>query len=301
MDEIPNADPGMRKRGERPASGIVNAMSVDIEDYFQVHALEPHFSRAEWDRVPTRVGDNIDRTLDLFARHDVRATFFILGWVAQRFPDHVRRIASAGHEIASHGFAHHRVTELSPDEFRRDLADTRALLEELGGQQVRGYRAPSYSIGETNRWALEVLEEEGYDYSSSIYPIRHDHYGMPDAPRHGFRPTSKGRLLELPITTVEWGGRRLPCGGGGYFRLYPYRFSRWALRRVNERDGAPAIFFFHPWEIDPWQPRVPNAALRTRFRHYLNLERMEVRLDRLLSDFRWDRMDRVFLDEGKAQ
>ena len=280
---------------------VTNAMSVDIEDYFQVHALAPHFPRADWDNVPTRVGNNIDRTLDLFARHDVRATFFILGWVAERFPDHIRRIAAAGHEIASHGFLHHRVTELSAEEFRRDLAATRNLLEDLGGQRVRGYRAPSYSIGAGNRWALDVLEAEGYDYSSSIYPIQHDHYGMPEAPRHGFRPTGDGRLLELPITTVEWGGWRFPCGGGGYFRLYPYRLSRWALRRVNEREGAPATFYFHPWEIDPGQPRVQDAALRTRFRHYLNLERMEARLDRLLGDFRWDRMDRVFLDQEETQ
>lgn len=279
------------------ASAPLNAMSVDVEDYFQVHALAPHFPRARWDEVPTRVGDNIDRTVDLFARHEVRATFFILGWVARRFPEHVRRIAAAGHEIASHGFAHHRVTELSPEDFRRDLADTRAALEDLTGERVRGYRAPSYSIGEGNRWALDVLEEEGYDYSSSIYPIRHDHYGMPDAPRHAFRPTRGGRLLELPITTVEWGGRRLPCGGGGYFRLYPYAFSRWALRRVNEREQAPAMFYFHPWELDPGQPRVPGVAPRTRFRHYLNLGRMEARLERLLADFRWDRVDRVFLGQ----
>ena len=288
--------------GQAPSGGgVTNAMSVDIEDYFQVHALAPHFPRAEWDQVPTRVGDNIDRTLDLFARHDVHATFFILGWVAERFPDHVRRIAAAGHEIASHGFAHHRVTELSPEQFRRDLAATRGVLEDLSGQRVRGYRAPSYSIGSSNRWALDVLESEGYEYSSSIYPIRHDHYGMREAPRHGFRPTGEGRLLEVPVTTVECGGRRFPCGGGGYFRLYPYRLSRWALRRVNEREGAPANFYFHPWEIDPGQPRVRRAALRTRFRHYLNLGRMEARLDRLLGDFRWDRMDRVFLDRAGAR
>lgn len=286
----------MNHQAASPGHPMTNAMSVDIEDYFQVHALEPHFPRARWDEIPARVDRNIDRTLDLFARHDVRATFFILGWVAQRYPEHVRRIAAAGHEIASHGFAHHRVTELSPEEFRRDLADTRAALEDLAGQRVRGYRAPSYSVGEGNRWALDVLEEEGYDYSSSIYPIHHDHYGMPEAPRHAFRPAREGRLLELPITTCEWGGRRMPCGGGGYFRLYPYALSRWALRRVNERERAPAIFYFHPWEIDPDQPRVHEAALRTRFRHYLNLERMEARLDRLLSDFRWDRIDRVFLD-----
>lgn len=275
---------------------VTNAMSVDVEDYFHAHALAPHFPRADWDKLPTRVGDNIDRTLDLFARHDVHATFFILGWVAARFPEHIRRIAAAGHEIASHGFFHHRVTELSAEEFRRDLADTRALLEDLGGQRVRGYRAPSYSIGASNRWAFDVLETEGYDYSSSVYPIQHDHYGMREAPRHGFRPAGDARLLELPITTVEWGGRRFPCGGGGYFRLYPYRVSRWALSRVNEREGAPAIFYFHPWEIDPGQPRVHEAALRTRFRHYLNLERMKARLERLLGDFQWDRMDRVFFN-----
>ena len=280
---------------------VTNAMSVDVEDYFHAHALAPHFPRADWDRIPTRVGNSIDRTLDLFARHDIHATFFILGWVADRFPEHIRRIAAAGHEIASHGFFHHRVTELSADEFRRDLADTRALLEDLSGQRVRGYRAPSYSIDAGNRWALDVLEEEGYDYSSSIYPIQHDHYGMREAPRHGFRPTGAGALLELPITTVEWGGRRFPCGGGGYFRLYPYRVSRWALQHVNEREGTPATFYFHPWEIDPGQPRVRAAALRTRFRHYLNLERMEARLERLLGDFHWDRMDRVFLDQEGAQ
>lgn len=286
----------MTRTGTETNAGTVNAMSVDVEDYFQVHALEPHFPRESWDRVPTRVENNIERTLSLFARHRIRATFFILGWVAERFPQYVRRIAADGHEIASHGFAHHRVTELDPDRFRRDLADTRKLLEDIAGQRVRGYRAPSYSVGEGNRWALDVLEEEGYDYSSSIYPIRHDHYGMPEAPRHAFRPTVQGRLLELPITTIEYAGRRLPCGGGGYFRLYPYAFSRWALRRVNRHEGRAAIFYFHPWELDPDQPRVRAATARTRFRHYLNLGRMESRLDRLLEDFRWDRMDRVFLD-----
>lgn len=280
-----------------PVDGTVtNAMSVDVEDYFQVHALEPHFPRADWDRVATRVGDSIDRTLDLFARHDVRATFFILGWVAERFPVHIRRIATAGHEIASHGYAHHRVTELDPETFRRDLADTRRLLQEVSGQPVQGYRAPSYSIGESSRWALDVLEEEGYAYSSSIYPIRHDHYGMRSAPRHPFHPTAAGGLLEIPISTVELGGRRLPCGGGGYFRLYPYAVSRWAIQRINELERRSTVFYFHPWELDPGQPRVQGVNARTRFRHYLNLERMESRLDRLLADFDWDRMDRVFLE-----
>ncbi len=274
---------------------VTNAMSVDVEDYFHVHALAPHFPRHEWDRVSPRVGDSIDRTLALFERHGVHATFFTLGWVAQRYPEHVRRIAAAGHEIASHGYAHHRVTELDARDFRADLARTRALLEDITGRAVRGYRAPSYSIGASNRWALDVLEQEGYGYSSSIYPIRHDHYGMPDGPRHAFHPTPTGALLEVPVSTVEWGGRRLPCGGGGYFRLYPYALSRWALRRVNRLEGRPAVFYFHPWELDPGQPRVRAAAPRTRVRHYLNLARMEARLGHLLSDFAWDRLDRVFL------
>ncbi len=288
---------------ERSPTTPVNAMSVDVEDYFQVHALEPHFHRADWDRIPTRLAANVDRTLELFDRYDVRATFFVLGWVAERFPAQVRRIADQGHEIASHGHAHHRVTELDAEAFRQDLTATSRRLEDVCGVPVRGYRAPSYSIGTDNRWAHDVLEAEGYAYSSSVYPIRHDHYGMPEAPRHAYRPTAQERLLEVPITTVEWRGRRMPCGGGGYFRLYPYALSRWALRRVNQRDGQPAVFYFHPWELDPGQPRVAGAALRTRVRHYLNLERMEARLDRLLADFRWDRLDRVFsehLDKGTA-
>ena len=279
-------------------AGITNAMSVDVEDYFQVHALAPHFPRRQWNRMPTRVGESIDRTLELFERHDVRATFFTLGWVARRFPHHLQRIAEAGHEIASHGFAHHRVSEMPPRRFRNDLALTRRLLEDVTGKAVHGYRAPSYSINGTNRWALDILEAEGYRYSSSVYPIRHDHYGMPDAPRHAFRPTAEGRLIEIPVSTLEWGGRRVPCGGGGYFRLYPYAVSRWAIRRVNANEGRAAVFYFHPWELDPGQPRVAGTTLRTRVRHYLNLHRMEDRLDRLLADFRWDRMDRVFLDDG---
>jgi len=274
---------------------MVNAMSVDVEDYFQVSAFERHVDRADWDRMPARLEASMERTLALFERHGIRATLFILGWVARRRPQLLRRAAAAGHEIASHGFAHQRVTDLSPEQFRRDLRDARAALEDVTGEPVRGYRAPSYSIGAGNLWALEILEEEGYVYSSSIYPIRHDHYGMPEAARTPFRPTDAGRLLEVPISTVEVAGRRLPCGGGGYFRLYPYAFSRWALRRLNEVERRPAVFYFHPWEIDPGQPRMSGLPVRTRFRHYLNLERMEARLDRLLGDFAWDRMDRVFV------
>ena len=275
--------------------GAVNAMSVDVEDYFQVSAFEHRISRADWDRFPCRVPNNLCRILDSFQRHGVRATFFTLGWVARRYPHLIRRIVADGHELASHGYDHRRVTDLTPARFREDVRYTKALLEAVGGCPVRGYRAPSYSVCAHTLWALEVLEEEGYAYSSSVYPIRHDHYGMPEAPRHAFRPTESGHLLEVPVATLRLAGACLPCGGGGYFRLLPYRVSRWALRRFNAVEGRPAVFYFHPWEIDPDQPRQPDLSWRTRFRHYLNLHRTEGRLERLLQDFRWDRMDAIFL------
>lgn len=278
---------------------VINALSVDVEDFFHVHALERYYPRSGWAGVKSRLAASLDRTLELFDRHRAKGTFFVLGWVAERFPAHVRRIVAEGHEVASHGFSHHRVTELTPDSFREDLRQTQQVLEGITGVAVRGYRAPSYSIGESTWWALEVLEEEGYAYSSSVYPFQHDHYGVPTAPRHPFRPASAGRLLEVPITTFTWAGRRFPCGGGGYFRLYPYAVSRWAIRRVNTQEGRPAVFYFHPWELDPAQPRVAAAPARTRIRHYLNLARMEARVDRLLEDFQWGRMDEVFLDASR--
>lgn len=274
----------------------VNAMSVDVEDYFQVSALESHFHRDRWDRQICRVHHNTERVLELFAGRGVRATFFVLGWVAERYPQLVRRIVAEGHELASHGYAHVRVTQQTPAEFKSDAARTKRLLEDIGGCEVRGYRAASYSIGAKNLWALDVLGEIGYRYSSSIYPIRHDLYGMPEAPRFAFTHGS-GRLLEIPVTTVEVLGQKLPCGGGGYFRLLPYALSRWAMRRVNHCDEQACVFYFHPWEIDPQQPRPRKLRLKTRLRHYLNLNRMEQRLIRVLTDFRWDRLDRVFLTD----
>jgi polysaccharide deacetylase family protein (PEP-CTERM system associated) len=278
-----------------------NAMTVDVEDYFQVSAFERYIDLAQWAELPSRVLGNTGRILDLFAEHGVHATFFVLGWVAERHPRLVRRIVDEGHELASHGWSHVRVTEQQPEQFRADVVRTRKLLEDIGGCRVQGYRAATYSIGAGNLWALEVLAEEGYRYSSSIYPVHHDLYGMPEAPRFPFRP-HKGGLLEIPVTTVHLAGRNLPCGGGGYFRLLPYVWSRWALRRVNQVDGQPAVFYFHPWEIDPDQPRQQGLDAKTRLRHYLNLSRMEGRLRRLLHDFHWDRMDRVYLDaiEGMA-
>ena len=275
----------------------INAMTVDVEDYFQVSAFEPYIDRADWERIPCRVEANVDRILRLFDDKGVRATFFTLGWMASRYPEMVRRIVAEGHELASHGWEHVRVTNQSPEQFRDDVSRTKALLEEISGQPVSGYRAASYSICSDTLWAQEILADTGHLYSSSIVPIRHDLYGIPDAPRFAYRAAA-GRILEIPITTVRLAGRNVSCGGGGWFRLFPYGFSRWALQRVNRHDGEPAVFYFHPWEIDPGQPRQQGLNPRTRFRHYLNLERMYRRLERLLDDFRWDRMDRVFLPAG---
>jgi len=271
----------------------VNAMSVDVEDWFQVSAFERTIARSSWDGLDCRVERNMERILALFAEADVKATFFTLGWIAERYPGVVRSIVRAGHELASHGYGHVRATEQNESEFREDVTRTKAMLEDLGGVAVNGYRATSYSIGRRNLWALDELQRAGYGYSSSIYPIRHDLYGMPDAPRFAFR-MRPGSILEIPITTIDIGSKRIPCGGGGFFRLFPYALSRWALRRVNRRERQPGVFYFHPWEIDPQQPRVRNAPLRSRFRHYLALERMEPRLKQLLRDFRWSRMDRAF-------
>ena len=278
---------------------ITNAMTVDVEDWFQVSAFEPHIDRDDWDRLPCRVEANVDRILALFDERDVKATFFTLGWVAERFPEVIRRIVAQGHELASHGWSHVRATEQTPETFREDVSRTRALLEDLGGVPVLGYRAASYSIGRDNLWAWEVLAETGYRYSSSVVPIRHDLYGMPEAPRFAFEAV-EGALLEIPVTTLSVAGRKINFGGGGWFRLFPYAVTRAALRRVNEQDGKPCIFYFHPWEIDPEQPRVEGAGLKARFRHYLNLARTESRLRRLLGDFAWDRMDRIFLPSGEA-
>ena len=281
-------------------AGPVNAMTVDVEDYFQVSAFEPYIPRDRWDQLPQRVERNTRLILDLFAAQGAKATFFTLGWVAERHPALIRRIVAEGHELASHGYAHIRVTQQTPAQFREDVTRTKALLEDLGGVAVQGYRAASYSIGAGNLWALAELEQAGYRYSSSIYPIRHDLYGMPEAPRFAFHPANAPTLLEVPITTVTVFGQTLPCGGGGFFRLWPYALSCWALRRVNQSDRQSGIFYFHPWEIDPDQPRQPGINFKTRLRHYLNLSRMERRLQALLRDFRWDRMDRVFLAEGGA-
>lgn len=275
------------------APAITNALTIDVEDYFQVSAFAPYIRRDEWDRRECRVERNIDRILEMLDEHHTRATFFTLGWIAERYPHLVRRIVERGHELASHGYGHERASDLTREAFRHDVTRARHVLEQLGGVEVKGYRAPSFSIGVRNLWAFDVLAEAGYRYSSSIYPIRHDHYGMPDAPRFAHRVPAG--LLEIPVTTVRMGQRNLPSSGGGYFRLLPYGLSRWLIRRVNQQDREAAVFYFHPWEIDPGQPRVQGIDAKTRFRHYVNIPRMERRLHTLLGDFRWGRMDDIFL------
>ncbi|WP_328806506.1 XrtA system polysaccharide deacetylase [Novosphingobium aerophilum] len=276
---------------------IVNALSVDVEEWFQVGAFERTIDRADWDSLASRVVDNCAVVLDLFAAAGVKATFFTLGWVAAREPALIRRIHEAGHEVASHGWDHARVFTLDPATFARDLADSRRALEDAAGCAISGYRAPSFSIDQRTPWAYPVLAEQGFLYSSSVAPIVHDHYGWRDAPRFAFRPLGDHGLIEVPVTTVEAFGRRMAAGGGGFFRVLPYDFSRWAIRQVNAIDERPAIFYFHPWEIDPDQPRVAGAPLRSRLRHYTGLGAMAGKLGRLTRDFAWDRMDRVVAEE----
>lgn len=275
------------------SSRILNGLSVDVEDWFQVGAFENTIDRADWDGLALRVADNVKFVLDLFDACEVKATFFTLGWVAEREPAAIRSIVERGHELASHGYDHARVFTLTPEQFAADLAKTRAILEDAGGAAITGYRAPSFSIDARTPWAHEVLADHGYRYSSSVAPIVHDHYGWRDAPRFAFRPVEGSELVEIPVTTAQIGERRLAAGGGGFFRVLPYAFSRWAITRVNERDERPAIFYFHPWEIDPDQPRIKDAPLRSRVRHYTNLSTMADKLRRLAGDFSWGRMDEI--------
>jgi polysaccharide deacetylase family protein (PEP-CTERM system associated) len=271
---------------------VRNALSVDVEDWFQVGAFEGSIARTDWDRLEHRVERNTDAVLSLFDEAGCKGTFFTLGWVAHRYPGLIRRIVDAGHELASHGWGHDRVFTLSPESYVADLERARKTLEDAGGVAVTGYRAPSFSIDARTPWAHQALAAAGYRYSSSVAPIVHDHYGWADAPRFAFRPVPGQDLIELPVTTARVAGRTVAAGGGGFFRLLPYRFSHWAIRQTNDQ-GQPAILYFHPWEIDPDQPRVEAAPLRSRLRHYTNLSAMKRKLGRLLSDFEWGRVDVV--------
>lgn len=275
-----------------------NALSVDVEDWFQVGAFEKVIDKADWDSLLHRVERNSDAVLALFDDANVKATFFTLGWVAERYPRLMRRIAEAGHEVASHGWDHARVFTMTPDQFRADLARARSTIEDASGTVVTGYRAPSFSIDARTPWAHAVLADAGYAYSSSIAPVVHDHYGWPDAPRFAYRPLPDHGLIELPVTTVKLGGRNFAAGGGGFFRLFPYRLSRWAIARVNAQDKRPAIFYFHPWEIDADQPKMYQAPLKSRLRHYTNISRMMPKLQQLLRDFSWARTDAVASEQA---
>jgi polysaccharide deacetylase family protein (PEP-CTERM system associated) len=267
--------------------GVVNAMTVDVEDYFQVSAFDAVVPRSRWNQLESRVSANTDRLLDLFARHNVAATFFVLGWVADRFPGIVARIGGLGHEIASHGYGHELIYTQTPAAFREDVRRAKALLENASGRAVDGYRAPSFSITKQSLWALDVLIEEGHRYDASIFPIRHDRYGIPSSPRHPYvLVRESGSLVECPGSTARVGPLNLPIAGGGYFRLLPYAWTRWGIARLNCYEGRPAIFYLHPWEVDPGQPRLPAPWL-SRFRHYRHLEETEIRLGRLLQDFRF--------------
>ena len=272
-------------------AGLVNGLSVDVEDWFQVGAFEGVIDRGSWTSLDDRVERNCERILEMFAAADVHATFFTLGWVAQRHGGLMRRIVDAGHELASHGWDHERVFRFDRDTFAADLERSKKVLEDASGAAITGYRAPSFSIDQRTPWAYMALAEQGFAYSSSVAPISHDHYGWREAPRFAFKPLPWADLIEIPVTTAHFAGRRLAAGGGGFFRVLPYGFSRWAIRQVNEQDRRPAVFYFHPWEIDPQQPRVTGASLRSKVRHYTNLGVMAEKLEQLLGNFAWGRMD----------
>ncbi|MGD9809921.1 MAG: XrtA system polysaccharide deacetylase [Sphingobium sp.] len=280
-------------------NNIINALSVDVEDWFQVGAFETTIRRDDWPALEPRVERNTDAVLALLADAGAKATFFTLGWVAERHPRLVRRIVDQGHELASHGYDHRRVFTFTANEFRADLAKSRFLLEQAAGIPVKGYRAPSFSIDARTPWAHAILAEEGYGYSSSVAPVAHDHYGWPEAPRFAWRPVEGSPLVELPVTTASLFGRTVAAGGGGFFRLLPYAFSRWAIRQVNRQNQRPAIIYLHPWEIDPDQPRVTQAPVRSRIRHYTNLGVMAAKLRRLTHDFSWDRIDALIAHQAK--
>jgi len=275
-------------------SEIVNAFSIDVEDWFQVAAFAPYIDREDWDSLECRVERNVDVLLETLDKHQVKATFFTLGWIAERYPAMVGRIVAGGHELASHGYGHERVNDLTAKQFAEDIRRSKLILEHIGGKVIQGYRAPSFSIGAQTPWAHDTLRRQGYVYSSSVYPIRHDHYGSPDAPR--FPYTHASGLVELPPTSVRIGSRNLPAAGGGYFRLLPYAVSRWSINRIVVQERQPVSFYCHPWEIDPNQPRVQHANIKSRFRHYVNQTNMLSKIENLLKDFQWAPMNIAFAD-----
>jgi len=263
---------------------ITNSLTIDVEDYFHVSAFDGLSNPDTWDTFPSRVEANTRRLLDILAHHSVQATFFVMGWVAERHPRLVREIVAAGHEIGCHSYLHRRIYELGPDRFQEDTRKAKAILEDITGTPVHAYRAPSYSITKASLWALDILAELGFTIDSSIFPIHHDLYGIPDAPR--FPYVIDGiNMIEYPLSTALFLGRKIPVAGGGYFRLFPYWFTQTMLHRINVQEGQPFVFYLHPWEIDPEQPRMAGASWKSRFRHYNNLTKTENRLHRLLAAF----------------
>lgn len=277
---------------------IINAMTIDVEDYFQVSAFKTVIDPNSWDSIPCRVENNVKLILDILAKSNVKATFFVLGWIAQRFPMLVKQIVAGGHELASHGYGHQMISDLSPKEFEIDVSLAKKILEDISGVPIVGYRAPSFSIVSSTLWAHEILARQGYTYSSSVYPIQHDLYGMPDAPRFAYSPLSN--LLEFPATSVQFFGKNFPASGGGFFRLLPLELSKSIINRVNTVDRQAAIFYCHPWEFDPTQPRIGNASLKSKFRHYVNLDRNSQKFEKLLGAFSWGRMQDVFQTTNSA-
>nr|WP_315227847.1 XrtA system polysaccharide deacetylase [uncultured Albidiferax sp.] len=271
---------------------ITNAFTIDVEDYFQVSAFSSYIDRSDWDFHECRIENNINTILNMLELSGTKATFFTLGWIAERYPQLVKRIVQDGHELASHGYGHQRAFELSEREFLSDVQVSKRILEDISGVQVKGYRAPSFSISKNNLWAFDCLLDSGYKYSSSVYPIKHDHYGMPESPRFAY--SVRNGLIEIPVTTLRLFGKNFPSSGGGYFRLLPYFLSKLMIDKVLSTDRQPAIFYFHPWEIDTNQPVISGIDIKTRFRHYVNIKRMHGKVGRLLLDYKWDRVDKVF-------
>ena len=273
----------------------IQALTVDVEDYFHVSAFEKAIDKADWNNLELRVEANTYRLLELFEKKQAKCTFFTLGWVAERCPNLIKAIVDQGHELASHGFAHQRATEMTPEQFLADVSKSKQILEDTSGQAIIGYRAPSFSINDSNTWVYETLAELGFEYSSSTYPIEHDLYGVPNWPRFTYQ-RDEG-IIEIPVPTVRKNERNTGIGGGGYFRLYPYWLSKRRIDNYLNTEQQPYSFYFHPWEIDPEQPRVAGASIKSRLRHYLNLSRMEGKVERLLEDYQWDTMKSVYLNK----
>ena len=272
---------------------IFNALTVDVEDYFQVSAFSKIIKKSDWNKIECRIEKNIDRILDILNSKEIKATFFTLGWIAEKYPSTILKIVSQGHEIASHGYDHDKVTEISKNDFYQDVYRAKNVLEDIAAKEIIGYRAPSFSINKKNLWALEILSKTGHRYSSSIYPVKHDHYGFPESPR--FPYMFQNEILEIPMTTVRFFDRNFPASGGGYFRLLPYPLSKWMINYVNTVEKKPVIFYFHPWEIDTSQPKIKGLNIKNKFRHYTNIKNMENKIISLTNDFNWDRVDNIFI------